>query len=283
MSIIDLHTHTFASDGVLLHSELIRRAVAAGYRAIGITDHGDETNLEDLLKKALKAAEIWASNKEITVVPGVEITHVPPERIASVAAWAREIGARVVVVHGETITEPVAPGTNAAATRCPDVDILAHPGLLTPEDAEAAAQNGVLMEITARKGHSAANGRVAAAAAKAGAGLIFGTDCHAPGDFATVDSARTILRAAGVAEGDIEQIAMQIASHAEVSYLIMVSGEFDLIVEILCKDREHLANFLNYKLRKVKGVERTQTFMTLRTFKMAYGSPPIFTEQPEEK
>ncbi len=81
-----------------------------------------------------------------------------------------------------------------------------------------------------------------------------------------------------VAEGDIEQIAMKIASYAEVSYLIMVSGEFDLIVEVLCRDREHLADFLNSKLRRVEGVERTQTFMTLRTFKMAYGSPPIFTD-----
>ena len=75
-----------------------------------------------------------------------------------------------------------------------------------------------------------------------------------------------------------EQIAAEIASHPEVSYLIMVSGEFDLIVEVLCKNREHLANFINYKLRRVDGVERTQTFMTLRTFKMAYGSPPILNE-----
>lgn len=78
-----------------------------------------------------------------------------------------------------------------------------------------------------------------------------------------------------VNEGDIEQIAAGIAAHPEVSYLVMVSGEFDLIVEVLCKNREHLANFINYKLRRVDGVERTQTFMTLRTFKMAYGSPPI--------
>ena len=84
-----------------------------------------------------------------------------------------------------------------------------------------------------------------------------------------------------VNEGDIEQIAAGIAAHPEVSYLIMVSGEFDLIVEVLCKNREHLANFINYKLRKVKGVERTQTFMTLRTFKMAYGAPPITQEQPK--
>ena len=84
-----------------------------------------------------------------------------------------------------------------------------------------------------------------------------------------------------VNEGDIEQIAAGIAAYPEVSYLIMVSGEFDLIVEVLCKNREHLANFINYKLRKVQGVERTQTFMTLRTFKMAYGAPPITQEPPK--
>jgi len=204
--IIDLHTHTFASDGVLLPSELIRRAVAAGYRAIGITDHGDETNMEDLLKKAVRAAEVWAGNGDITVVPGVEITHVPPQRIPALAVRARELGARVVVVHGETVTEPVAPGTNAAALRCRDVDILAHPGLLTEEDAAAAAEHGVLLEITARKGHSAANGRVASMAARTGAGLVFGTDSHAPGDLATVDHARKILLAAGIGETDIDGV-----------------------------------------------------------------------------
>ena len=204
--IIDLHTHTFASDGVLLPSELIRRAIAAGYRAIGITDHGDETNLEDLLQRSIQAAKVWAENADIVVIPGVEITHVPPDRIPALAARARELGAKVVVVHGETVTEPVAPGTNAAAVRCPDVDILAHPGLLSEEDAGAAAQNNVYLEITARKGHSAANGRVASVAAKAGADLLFGTDTHSPGDLATVDHARKILLGAGIPETEIENV-----------------------------------------------------------------------------
>ena len=204
--IIDLHTHTFASDGVLLPSELIRRAIAAGYRAIGITDHGDETNLEDLLQRAIQSAQVWAENLDIVVIPGVEITHVPPDRIPALAARARELGAKVVVVHGETVTEPVAPGTNAAAVRCPDVDILAHPGLLSEEDAGAAAQNNVYLEITARKGHSAANGRVASVAAKAGASLLFNTDTHSPGDLATVDHARKILLAAGIAESSIDKV-----------------------------------------------------------------------------
>jgi histidinol phosphatase-like PHP family hydrolase len=204
--LIDLHTHTFASDGVLLPSELIRRAIAAGYRAIGITDHGDETNMEDLLQRAMKAAQVWAENGEIVVLPGVEITHVPPDRIPSLAARARDMGAKVVVVHGETVTEPVAPGTNAAAVRCPDVDILAHPGLLSEEDAIAAAQNDVYLEITSRKGHSAANGRVAAVAARAGARLLFGTDTHGPGDLGDEASARNILLAAGIADDSIDTV-----------------------------------------------------------------------------
>ncbi|MBN1665748.1 MAG: Lrp/AsnC ligand binding domain-containing protein, partial [Anaerolineales bacterium] len=78
-----------------------------------------------------------------------------------------------------------------------------------------------------------------------------------------------------VSEGDVEKIAAEIASFPEVSYLVMVSGEFDLIVEIICRDRVHLANFLNHNLRRVEGVERTQTFMTLQTFKNAHGQAPI--------
>ncbi len=204
--IIDLHTHTFASDGVLLPSELIRRAQAVGYRAVGITDHADESNLEDLIRRAVTAARSWADEKGITVIPGVEITHVPPARIADLAGRAKELGARVVVVHGETITEPVAPGTNAAAVRCRDVDILSHPGLLTSEDAAAAAENGVHLEITARKGHSTANGHVARVGIQAGARLLFSTDAHAPGDLVTPQFARTVLQGAGLDEGGVEDV-----------------------------------------------------------------------------
>jgi len=86
-----------------------------------------------------------------------------------------------------------------------------------------------------------------------------------------------------IIEGDIEKIAAKIAVFPEVSYLIMVSGEFDLFVEVLCKDREHLANFLNQNLRKIPGIGRTQSFITLRTFKMAYGAPPILQQISDTK
>jgi len=201
--IIDLHTHTFASDGVLLHSELIRRASIAGYRAIGITDHADETNMEDLIRRSLKAAEVWNADSGIIVIPGVEITHVSPGRIRPLAAWAKELGARIVVVHGETVTEPVAPGTNTEALKSPHVDILAHPGLLSRQDAALAAENGVLLEITARKGHSTANGHVAAVSREAGARNILNSDAHGPGDLISGQWAKTVLSAAGLSDEEV--------------------------------------------------------------------------------
>ena len=72
----------------------------------------------------------------------------------------------------------------------------------------------------------------------------------------------------------LEEAAITISSFPEVSYLIMVSGEYDLFVEVLCKDREHLAEFLSEKLWHVPGIQKTQTFLTLRTYKIAYGAKP---------
>lgn len=72
----------------------------------------------------------------------------------------------------------------------------------------------------------------------------------------------------------LEKVANTIAKFSEVSYLIMVSGEFDLLVEVLCRDRDHLATFLNEKILRVPGITQTQTSMILHTYKMAYGALP---------
>ena len=80
----------------------------------------------------------------------------------------------------------------------------------------------------------------------------------------------------------LNQVAKTISTFPEVSYLIMVSGEFDLLVEVLCKDRDHLANFLNGKLLKVAGILNTQTSMVLHTYKMSYGALPDINNGPEE-
>jgi len=85
----------------------------------------------------------------------------------------------------------------------------------------------------------------------------------------------------------LNQVAKIISNFPEVSYLIMVSGDYDLLVEVLCKDRDHLANFLNEKLLKVTGITNTQTSMVLHTYKMSYGALPDIDNdldnQPEKR
>ena len=77
-----------------------------------------------------------------------------------------------------------------------------------------------------------------------------------------------------VQPSEIEKAAEQIASFPEVSYLLMVSGGYDLIVEVACRDRAHLTNFLNQSLRKVPGVQAIHTFLILRTLKADYDIRP---------
>jgi histidinol phosphatase-like PHP family hydrolase len=118
---------------------------------------------------------------------------------------ARTWGAQIVLVHGETIVEPVPPGTNRRAVAA-GVDILAHPGLITEEEVIEAREKGVFLEITARKGHSLTNGHVARLAQKVGASLIFNTDAHAPDDLILRDSALKIAQGAGLTQEDFERM-----------------------------------------------------------------------------
>lgn len=202
---IDMHTHSIFSDGELLPSELVRRAVVHGYRAIAITDHADFTNVEHILKNVSKAKYL-EEELDIQVKAGVEITHVPPGKIATLARLAKELGAEIVVVHGETINEPVMPGTNAASVELADVDILAHPGFITIEEAETAKENDVCLEITARNGHNRTNGHVARIGMEAGATLVVDTDAHSPENLITRDFALKVAMGAGLTALQAENV-----------------------------------------------------------------------------
>ncbi|MFA5072349.1 MAG: histidinol phosphate phosphatase domain-containing protein [Nitrospirota bacterium] len=202
---IDLHTHSLFSDGVLLPSELVRRAVSKGYTVIAITDHADASNLDFIIPRVTAACRELNRHWNIKAVPGIELTHVPPETIADLTKRARSLGAAIVVMHGETIVEPVCPGTNRAAIDA-GVDILAHPGLITFEEAKRAAQNNVCLEITSRKGHSLSNGHVAKMAHEAGARLVIDTDSHEPGDLITDEQAKNILLGAGLDQNAIVEV-----------------------------------------------------------------------------
>ncbi|HAV10238.1 MAG TPA: PHP domain-containing protein [Dehalococcoidia bacterium] len=202
----DFHTHTFNSDGILSPVELIRYAVINGYATIGITDHVAIGSLERIIKEVTLDCELARKHWDIIAMPGVELTHIPPETINDMARRAKELGAWIVVVHGETSTEPVPEGTNLAAIQSPYVDILAHPGYLTLEEAKLAAQNGHYIELSARKGHSATNRHVAQVCLATGAKLLVNSDTHSDLDLLTAATVETILTDAGVPNDQFNRI-----------------------------------------------------------------------------
>ncbi|MEW5746107.1 MAG: histidinol phosphate phosphatase domain-containing protein [Nitrospirota bacterium] len=194
---IDLHTHSIFSDGELIPAELIRRAAAMGYEALAITDHMDHSNLDLIIPRIVKAVAALQKHVPLAVIPGAELTHVPPALIPDLVKEARSLGAKIVVIHGETVVEPVVKGTNRAAIES-GADILAHPGLISTEDLSRAKETGITLEITARKGHSLSNGHVAKYALQYGIPLTINTDAHAPSDLISTTFARQVLRAAGL-------------------------------------------------------------------------------------
>jgi len=200
----DLHTHTIFSDGELIPAELLRRAAVAGYRGIAITDHADFSNFDLVIPRIMRAIGEMGDLFGVSAAAGVELTHIPPALIAKAAAEVRMLGAGIVVCHGETIVEPVAPGTNRAALEA-DIDVLSHPGLISLEEAKLAAERGICLEITTRKGHALANGHVVAMARKVSAPMVVNTDSHAPGDLTSLDRARIIARGAGMTDWEFDR------------------------------------------------------------------------------
>ena len=197
-AIADFHTHTFLSDGVLSPCELIHRALLNGYQMIGVSDHVGLGSMERVLRELREECRLAEKYWAIKTLVGVELTHVPAAAIHDLAKQAKGLGADLVVVHGETLVEPVEAGTNRAAVSCPEVDVLAHPGLITAEEVELAAKNGVFLELSARRGHALANGHVAALARKAGAYLLINSDSHQPADLLTWEFMYRVGRGRGL-------------------------------------------------------------------------------------
>jgi histidinol phosphatase-like PHP family hydrolase len=195
---IDLHVHSIFSDGELIPSEIARRMTAKGNEGFAITDHVDFTNMQNVLKNLNRIQE-FRDDYELGILIGVELTHIPPKLIGRAVEIAWREGAEIVVVHGETIAEPVKEGTNSAALD-EEINILAHPGIIRNEDAEKAAENGIYLEISARRGHSLTNGYVAKIAEKFGCELVINTDAHSPEDIIDTEFASKILMGAGVKE-----------------------------------------------------------------------------------
>lgn len=205
VGMIDLHMHSLFSDGVLVPAELVQRARAKGYEGMAITDHADSSNLDWIVPRIVRFCEAFKKKNDFRVAPGIELTHVEPETISSLTREARKLGAQLIVVHGETIVEPVPLGTNRAALEA-GVDILAHPGLITQAEVLLAKEKGILLEISSRKGHCLTNGHVAKLAKNIGASFILNTDAHSPEDLIDSTQALRVVLGAGLTESDWEKM-----------------------------------------------------------------------------
>lgn len=202
---VDLHIHSIFSDGELLPSEIARRAYVLDHEAVAITDHVDASNI-DCIERIIDAVLDIKDNWDIQVIPGAEITHAPVEVIDKLTNRARKLGAEIIVVHGETIAEPVVGGTNLNAVSCPEVNILAHPGLITIEEAEIAKENDIALELSSRAGHCLTNGHVAKMSLEVGAKLVVNTDTHSPQDLISQGTAYKIALGAGIPENHISKV-----------------------------------------------------------------------------
>nr|WP_268248833.1 Lrp/AsnC family transcriptional regulator [Actinoplanes ianthinogenes] len=70
--------------------------------------------------------------------------------------------------------------------------------------------------------------------------------------------------------GDLREIADELASIPEVDYVVICAGRYDLLVELVCTDDEHLLDLLNEKVRTIQGVAAVDTFMYLKLAKQTY-------------
>ncbi len=71
-------------------------------------------------------------------------------------------------------------------------------------------------------------------------------------------------------EGDVEAVADALAAMAECEYVVMTAGSFDLMVEIVCEDDDHLLEVINKRIRAVPGVRSTESFVYLKLKKQTY-------------
>jgi putative hydrolase len=201
----DFHAHSYLTDGSTSPTDMWIDAQALDHRALALTDHLALEDPAPLLDRLHQEAEAW-DGSDFRPIIGVELTKVPPRRIAETARRCRKLGAEIVIVHGETIVENVPAGTNHAAIESGEVDVLAHPGLLDPRDAALAHDQNVALEISARRGHSLANGLVARLALEAGAALVVDSDAHSPEQLVPLAQARRIAQGAGVPESELDRV-----------------------------------------------------------------------------
>lgn len=210
---IDVHIHITASSAPqssgLSAGEALRLASLNGYRAAAlILRHGgldvpDLTPLIDDIKNL-------SLHTNMEAVLGVELVHIPPALLPQAVKNMRSSGADIVLVHGETLLEPVAEGTNFAAIDA-GADILAHPGLIDETAASYAAERGVALELSSAPRHAFANAHLIAMARRFGCTLLPGSSAHTAQDIYPPSLRNRLYQGAGMT---VKELSL-LRQHAE--------------------------------------------------------------------
>ncbi|MSX68228.1 MAG: AsnC family transcriptional regulator, partial [Actinobacteria bacterium] len=71
-------------------------------------------------------------------------------------------------------------------------------------------------------------------------------------------------------QGDVRSVADEIAAIDEAIYVVLCAGSFDILVELITEDDDHLVHVLNDQIRAVEGVRQVETFLYLKLAKQTY-------------
>jgi Lrp/AsnC family transcriptional regulator, regulator for asnA, asnC and gidA len=71
-------------------------------------------------------------------------------------------------------------------------------------------------------------------------------------------------------EGDLVKVADELAEIDEVDYVVVTAGSFDILLELVCEDDDHLLRVLSERIRALPGVRDTETFVYLKLAKQTY-------------
>ncbi len=204
--IIDLHTHSTLSDGTLSLIGLTKLAIRNGYSVLGITDHVFHYNYKSIAPKIIEFVENNQHRyKDILLVPGVEITFASRKQMEAITKYVRSIGTKLVVVHGEGSLDGTGHDTNnSAIDNC--VDILAHPGTITDNQAQKAANNNVAFELSARDCYRYSNKDIAEKAFRHGANLVINSDGHYESAMLTEEKILGVAKNANLTKEQLQNI-----------------------------------------------------------------------------
>ncbi len=218
----DLHTHTNWSDGANTVDEMVEAAAARGYEYHCVTDHATGAGMvggvglsDEELREQMAEIRDVAADAEIDVLAGVEANIDADGRISVADDVLADLDLVVASPHSALDqAKPDATDRIVAAIEHPSVDVIGHPSgrminrrsgieFDVPAVVEAAAENGVALEVNSNPARLDLWDAAVKQAVDAGATVAVSTDAHSPGEFGLVRYGVHTARRGWAEPGDV--------------------------------------------------------------------------------